>query len=241
MPLIAASAIGAGGSLASGLLGYFGSQSAARQQQAAANRAIGVEQQQFGQTQQNLAPYMQAGGAGLNQLQALLGLGPQGAGGQQAALAATPGYQFTLDQGLSGLQNQLAARGGAAGGNALKALMGYGQGLASQNFQQAVGNASGLAGLGKSAATQTGQFGAGTANSIASLLGSYGNAGAAGTMSGVNALAGGLGGISQNALQYLLLQQLNQGGGGGAAAFSPNNINLTGASSSTPALGIYGQ
>ena len=198
-----------------------------------------IEQQQFGQTQHNLAPYMQAGGAGLNQLQALLGLGPQGAGGAQTALAATPGYQFALDQGTQALMNSLAARGGAAGGNALKALMGYGQGLASQNFQGAVGNAYNLAGLGEGAATTTGQFGAGAANSISGLLGNLGNTQAAGTMGGINALAGGIGGIGQNALQYLLLQQLNQGGG--AAALSPNNINLTGASYAAPALGIYGQ
>lgn len=229
MPLIAA-AIGGIGSLGSGLLGFFGSQSAAKKQQEAAQAAITAEQAQFAQTQANLAPFRTAGVSGVNQLQALLGLGPSGAGGMQTALAATPGYQFTLNQGLGALQNSLAAQGGAAGGNALKALMGYGQGLANTTYQQAVGNASNLAGLGETAAQQTGTIGGNSANAIASLLTGAGNSAAAGIMGGTNALAGGLGGLSQSALNYAILTQLANQNAGAAGALSPANISLTGAS-----------
>ena len=247
MPLIA-SAIGASaaGSIGTGLLGYFGSQSAAKKQEQAAQQAIDLQRSQFNQTRADLAPYRAGGEAGLNQLMALLGLGPAGAGGgQQAALAATPGYQFTLGQGLDALQNSLAARGGAMGGNALKAIMGYGQGLANTTFQQGVGNAANLAGLGEGAAAQTGQFGANSANAISSLLTGQGNAAAAGIMGGTNALAGGLQGLTQSGLNYALLTQLaNMNAGGGAGALSPANINLSGAFVPSPTSGfatsIYG-
>ncbi len=237
MPILAAAGIGAVGSIGSGLLGLFGADSAAKQQKNAANQALQLEQNQFAQTRSDLAPYRDAGGAGINQLLALLGLGPGGAGGQQTALAGTPGYQFTLDQGMQGLQNSLAARGGAMGGNALKAIMGYGQGLASTNFQQAVGDASGLAGIGENAAAATGTFGANAANAGAGLITGAGNAGAAGTMGGVNALAGGLGGIGQNALQYALLTQLaNQSGGAGLGS----NATMASLFTNNPAFAGFG-
>lgn len=55
--------------------------------------------------------------------------------------AATPGYQFTFDQGLKALQNSQFAKGNALGGGAAKALVNYGEGMASTNYQQTYQNA----------------------------------------------------------------------------------------------------
>ncbi len=48
-----------------------------------------------------------------------------------------PSYQWRLQQGQKALEQSQAARGGALGGGALKAITNYGQGAASQEFQNA--------------------------------------------------------------------------------------------------------
>jgi hypothetical protein len=52
-------------------------------------------------------------------------------------LQNTPGYQFQLEQGQQGLDNQAAARGGLLSGKQLKATSQYQQGVASQGYQSA--------------------------------------------------------------------------------------------------------
>lgn len=99
----------------------------------------------FGQQQQNLQPYLTAGVTGVNSLTAALA--PGGSLTQQftaptaAEAAATPGYQFQLDQGTQALQRSLAATGGIQSGGAAKSITQYAQGLASTNYQNAYNNA----------------------------------------------------------------------------------------------------
>lgn len=68
---------------------------------------------------------------------AQIGSGPNG----QAALEATPGYQFTLSQGLNAAQNSAAARGLGISGAAMKGASTYASGLASTTYQQQYNNA----------------------------------------------------------------------------------------------------
>jgi hypothetical protein len=79
-----------------------------------------------------LSPYSQAGTNATNQLSAALaaGFNPQD-------LQNDAGYQFRLKQGQQGLDRQLAAAGMGQSGAALKAAQEYGQGLASQEYQDA--------------------------------------------------------------------------------------------------------
>ena len=63
---------------------------------------------------------------------AAIGQGPGG----MAALEATPGYQFELQQGLQAAQNSAAARGLGVSGAALRGAADYATGLASKNYQQ---------------------------------------------------------------------------------------------------------
>lgn len=55
-------------------------------------------------------------------------------------LAATPGYQFALNQGLQATQNQFASQGLGASGAALKGSANYAEGLASTTYQQQFNN-----------------------------------------------------------------------------------------------------
>lgn len=59
-----------------------------------------------------------------------LGSGP----GAQAALEATPGYQFTRAQGLQAVQNSASARGLGVSGAAMKGAAAYATGLADQTY-----------------------------------------------------------------------------------------------------------
>lgn len=54
-----------------------------------------------------------------------------------AELQATPGYQFQLEQGLQGVNNSAAAKGGLLSGANMKAINDYAQGQASTGYQNA--------------------------------------------------------------------------------------------------------
>ncbi len=230
MPFAVAAGIGAAGSIASGVIGANAAGSAAQTQADAANRASQVEQQQFQQTQGNLAPYMGAGTNALTALQAALGIGPGGTGGPNAAaLTSSPGYQFQLQQGLSGVQNAASASGGNMSGNTLKAITQYGQGLADTTWQQYLGNLTGLVGTGQNAANATGQFGANAAGQIGNNTIGGGNALAAGQVGAASNIAGGINGVGQNALNYAYNSQLPwfQQPAGGSMANNPINLYQT--------------
>lgn len=134
--------------------------SAAAAQAQAAQKGINIANQntqaalqaQLGATQgiQGLyQPYAQAGQVGLGQLQAALSPGgslTQGWGQTfqaptAAQAAATPGYQFTMQQGLQAAENSAAARGTLLSTGTMKGLENYASGLASQTYQQTYNNA----------------------------------------------------------------------------------------------------
>jgi len=99
-----------------------------------------------------MQPYVQSGADANARLSSLLGLG--GNSSQQSisdALTSTPGYQFRLNQGQQALERSQAARGGLFSGRALKASQEYGQGLAEQEYQNAVNNLSQQSGQGLNA------------------------------------------------------------------------------------------
>lgn len=124
---------------------------AADLQSQAAQQALGFQQEQYGTTQNQLAPYLQAGQGALSQLVA----GTQAGGNLLSApaynnaafsapdpnqVANTPAYQFALQQGQQALQRAQASTG-ITGGGAAKAIDQYSQGLASQQYNNAYNQA----------------------------------------------------------------------------------------------------
>jgi hypothetical protein len=69
------------------------------------------------------------------------------------------GYQDQLKQGTDAIAGSAAARGNLNSGATLKALQGYGQGLANQSLMQFLGLAQGAADMGQKAALGTGAAG----------------------------------------------------------------------------------
>ncbi|MCA8326164.1 hypothetical protein [Burkholderia cepacia] len=260
---VAAAVAGAG--LAGSVISAGAASDAAQTQADAANNAAALQNQQWQQTQKNLKPYMDLGSSAINPLLSAMGYnvtknddGTYAFGStdpnnplQQRFIAptadqaaATPGYQFTLDQGLKSVQNSAAARGLGTSGAALKGASTYATGLANStyndvfnralqtfntNYNSAANNVnrlSGLVGNGQNAAATNGSLGAAAAGNIGNTLMSGANASASGAVGTANALANGLGSIGNGAMTYGLLNN-NAGGGSSISPWSMARANLS--------------
>jgi hypothetical protein len=168
-----------------------------------------IQQQMFNTVQNNDQPFISNGTNASNSLATLTGTN---AGGNpltapltaqfqptMAQLSATPGYQFSLQQGLMATQNGYAAQGLGSSGNALMGGANYAQGLASTTYQQQLQNymaqnqqtynmLNGQVGSGLTAAGQVaGAAGTASTNMGASVA-SAGNALGQGTVASTSAL-----------------------------------------------------
>jgi hypothetical protein len=197
------------GGVASGVVGAAGSAIAGNKAGAGAAQA----QQALQQQRNDLMPYREAGLAPLQAQQDLLGLN-----GQDAATAAmgnfqaSPGYQFSRDQGLRAVDAGAAANGLLRSGATLKAEQTFGTGLADQEFQQYYKNLMGLSTLGENAAAG----GAQTASAAGQLAQNAGNT--QGSIYGN--LAQTLGGTANGLFNNPKVQSWLGGSGGGGGLSS---------------------
>lgn len=204
------SLVGGGLGLAGSSIQAGATRDAASQQADAYRAAQQLQMQQYNQTRSDLAPHRQAGSDALSKLSALAANPFQFNFNQD-----DPGYQFRLKQGADALNASAASRGGYFSGGTGRALVDYGQGMASQEYQNAFNRAlmgrqlttselSALAGMGQNAASMQGDVGA-------NYLAQAGAAQAGGTVGAGNAWAGGLNTVN-NMLQGGLFPALLYGG-----------------------------
>ncbi len=245
--VIGAAAIGAAGTAVA-------SSNAASATQNASNAAIAQQQAGLSQQAQLSAPYRALGSSAIPKLQAILGLTPgSSAATQEAALATTPGYNFTRNQGIQAATNEATASGLALSGNTLEALEQFGSGLADQTFQQQVGNLENVVNTGQAAAAGQAANVGNAASNIGNTLVNQGN-----TLAGIDAneAAGITKTLGNAANQYTTLSTLNSlnSGGGvspgvGNAAANPSVYDTSvsapmslasGASAPSQAYGPYG-
>lgn len=158
------------------------------------------------QSIQSFQPFARGGTDAYNMTLGALGLGGQG--GRDAATEAfqtSPGYDFQLNQGLQAIDRSAAARGSLQSGATLKALQGYGQGLANQEYNNWLGNLGKLSSAGMGALGTQAQLREAQGNRIFSGYGNIGQAqaqqsagylGALGNLAGsaLSAIGGGMGG-----------------------------------------------
>ncbi len=212
--------------LGSAVLGAASSRSAAKTQSNAANQAAGLQQQQFERQMELQAPFREVGLRALNKLEGASEYTPFG----MAQFQQDPGYGFRFNQGQKALERSAAARGGLISGNTGGALQQFGQGMASQEYQNAfnryqaerqarLGPLQSLAGVGQTSVNALGQAGQNYASGMGEALGASAQARASGYMGGANAIGGGIGqymGYQQNQATNSLLQQAlaNRTGGG---------------------------
>jgi hypothetical protein len=210
--------------LLSAIANGVGASGAAGAQRDAANQALGVQRDVWGQQQANQAPYLQAGQSSLADLLQQMHAGAFDVNPSQ--LAQDPGYQFRMQQGQQALERSAAARGGLATGGTLRSLARYSQGVASDELQNAWTRRQGafnrlasVANMGQGAANSLGQFGNHYADSASSLYADIGNANAAGQMGVANAVSGaanGIGGMAGDVFGGLI----SGGGMGGLGGFA---------------------
>lgn len=249
MPLAAAiipAAIGGITSIIGGHQQANAAKTAAQQQQEAAQKAIGVQQDATKTEQANEQPYVDAGQQSIGQLMKGLNNGTFGVGSTGTApgtfsapslaeARATPGYQFTLGQGLSAIDRGAAARGGLNTGRTLQAEQAYGSGLADSTYndvfnrslgtyqanlqgyqanlqgqQQQYNQVAGVANLGQGAISNINSLTQQGAGNIGNLMTQQGNAQAAGTVGAANANSAALTGVSNAVNSGFQSYQQNQ-------------------------------
>jgi len=185
---------------ASGFLGSSAASDAASQQAGAAREASALSDAQFQQTRQDQLPFLQAGVRALGKLESAADYTPFG----MDQFTADPGYAFRLKEGQKALDAQAAARGGLISGNALRAAVGYGQEMGSQEYMNAFNRyqqeraarlqpLQSLAGVGQTTSANLGAAGAANANTMGNYLTGGAAAGAAGRVGAANAITSGVG------------------------------------------------
>lgn len=193
MPWGVAAAVG--GALVSGYMGSQSAKAGAKAQQNANNAAIGEQQREFDQTQQNISPYIQAGNQGL-------GLQQQYLNGDTSGFMNSPDYAFAVQQGTKQLDAGAASKGNLFGGGADADRIALGQGLATQYANNYWNKISGVANQGLSAATGLGNLGQQNANQIGGYMQNSGQANASGIVGSSNAWGNTLGQLGNIAGQY---------------------------------------
>lgn len=198
--------------------GYMNSQaaaSAADAQTDAANQATAMQGSQYAQQRADQEPWRQVGMNALGQLE-----------GQMPDLNRSfsmsdfqhdPGYQFRMAEGTKAIERSAAARGGFSG-STLKSLSKYGQGVASDEYNNAYNRfnndrtnrfnkLSSMAGLGQTANQANLQSGMNYANNVNQNINAAGNAQAAGYIGQGNAVNGAIG---QGMNTWMNYQYMNQ-------------------------------
>jgi hypothetical protein len=169
---------------------------AAELQQTATDRATAENARQFNIGQTNLAPWLKAGGLALDSQQALMGLGPQGTPTNTLAeLMKDPGYQFRLTEGQNALNNKLGAMGSRSGSRAMRGMVDYNQGFASQEYGNRLNQLAALSGTGQSTGNTMASNGMNFANNQGNLWTNNANAQGASGIAGANSRQSGLYGL----------------------------------------------
>ena len=237
MAFVTAAAIAAGGSLLGGYMAGQGAKSAAAQQAASQAQAMALQKEMFDIQQEQQKPYREAGYSALGDIAGMKPYLTQKFGQEEFQAGIDPSYNFRLQQGNLETTNLANRSGGLIGGNALQGLTNYGQGAASQEFQNAFnrfqtqrGNIyntlAGIAGIGQTAQKQTSDLAQNTAGNIGQATIGIGNAMAGGQIGAANALSGGFQGAGNS---YMLSNLLASKGGAPPSNYgvAPSNYGIT--------------
>lgn len=212
-----------------GLISQGGAQAGGNMAGNAANRAAQMQQEEATRARAALSPWTASGTAAVSKITNLLGLGSIATNGgnyntygwdpsnarekQDAAFAdfqTTPGYQFRMDEGTKALDRSAASRGLLRSGAQQKAVTAFGQGIASEEYGNYMGNLLAAAGMGNQAASSANNTASGLTQSAGGLIAQGGAARGSAYSAGANALASGISRGATNAFNIL-----GYGGSGG--------------------------
>jgi len=249
MAFIIGAVIGAGASLIGGAMASSAASKAAKTQAKSADKATELQKQMYEEGVVRQKPFYEAGLTGQNRLMDILGLSDRTtAEGYGSAMRpfgmsdfqADPGYAFRMKEGLKGLDQQAAARGGLISGNALRAAQAFGQDLGSQEYQNAYNRyqtnranvlnpLQSLLGQAQSTANTLGTSGQNYATNAGNTMMAAGAARASGYTGSADAWNRALGGAAGTVVSGL---NANQMYGGGAGGYGPGSSNWYGSNNS---------
>jgi len=235
--------ISAGGSILGGLLGSQAARTGASEQANASRYAADINKQMFDIQNQQQAPYREAGYTALGDIANLKDYLTSQFTPEAFKAGIDPGYAFRLAQGTEATNRMANLGGGMIGGNAMRGIEDYAQGLASTEFGNAFNRRqtersniyntlASIAGLGQTSLGQTTAAGTTAAGNIGANIANAGAAQAGGTVGAANALTGGLqGAANQYYLSQLLAPKtaginygLTTGGSSGLGLTSPSSV-----------------
>lgn len=220
--LLAGSLFGGGMSILSAKSQSKAAKNAAAAQERATDQAIGLQREMYYQNREDLAPWRKFGERNLLDLQRETGLLQDLIKHPRAG--NDPAYNFLLGEGIKALNRGASSGGRLDSGESLKDLVSFGQGLASQDYGQAINRQNlllnrlaGNAGVGQSAANTTAGFGQNYANTLSNLFMNQGNNQASSIINQANARTGmyqNFGNLASKGLNnYFFLNALKNPGG----------------------------
>lgn len=229
LAILGAGALGAGASM-------WGANKAADAQKEAADKAAAIQQQAMEYQKQNyekasgnLSPFINNGIGASNTLASAYGLNgaPPLSDSTLQGFYNSPDYKFALKGGSEALDNSAAAKGGALGGNQIRAQTEYGQGLATQNLQNYFSKLSGMAGQGIQAGGYLGSIGASTGTQVGASANNIGNSTMAGGTAEAAGILGGVKGFQSGLNSLSLFNQMSKSSYGGNSV-GGTGLGLTG-------------
>lgn len=130
-----------------------------RAQLTAEEQAIEEQRRQYDQTRQDWEPWRTEGGNAMNRMGRAMT-------GDMSDFQKSPGYNFRLNEGWRDMENLFSVKGG--GGNAMRALDDYRQGMATNEFGNWFNRNLAMSGQGQTAVSGTQTAGMNAANQIGS-------------------------------------------------------------------------
>lgn len=216
-PLTAGVAVG--GSVLGGLMGSRAAKNAANAQGYAADRATQLSYDLDDRARKDAQPWTQAGGDAVRTLRDMVIGGEFSKPLSVGDVTQEPGYQFGMDQGMTGASRALGKLYGYDSGATLKGLARFATDYGSTKYNDAFNrlntdrgfrynSLAGLAGAGQQAVGQVGSAGSNAATNAGNLTTSGGAARAAGVVGGANAWGNALTGAGNSMLQYQMFNKL---------------------------------
>lgn len=178
----------------------------AKASQKATDATIAEQKRQFDLSRSDQMPWLDTGKWALGQQQAALK-------GDWSGFQNSPDYQFALDQGMKGLDRSAAASGRLYSGGYGQDLVKYGQGMATQNYQNYLNNLGRLSNTGQSTASNLGALGQNYANAFGQAQMTNANNRASSYQSQANAYTGLAGGIGNAAADWWGTRDKSMNGG----------------------------
>lgn len=200
------------GGITNGIIGGSAAVTAGNDETNAYTQGMKVTQSNYNENSPNYQPFIQNGIAANNQATQMAQRGFT-----QSDFQQSPAYAFNMQQGLNAINNSQSVRGGALSGGAQKAMTGYAQQNASNEYQNAYGRfanqqsqLAGLSGQGLGATEGLGALGSSYASAMNQDIVGQGNASAQEALGKASAFEGGV----NSSMSALGAQQTGYAGSG---------------------------